>query len=1133
MSQTQRNASNPAFSTWLTAHAGTGKTKVLVDRVLRLLLMGEVPSSILCITYTKAAAMEMQLRIRNRLHDWVRADELALHKELGDLLETAISHDHIQRARSLLCRLMEDQNGVQVVTIHAFCQSILARFPIEAGVAPHFQLLDDRSSFELLQEAKQRLLIKASAPATSPELRQAIAYVACAMGDQSFQSLMDELLSHHLSLSAMLRKPSVPIRVTTQIYDMVGLSYGVTAQALFDQGLSYTPELLDALCEACVILKAGSSNMQKLGEGLSLWLEQGPSVERFDAYSGYFLTDKEAPYKIPSFYTAALPKKRPDLAAILDQEQTRVHHLYHQLKAYEMARFSQEVLVIAQGIIAIYRTLKEERSRIDYDDVIAHTLGLLAEEGMAAWVMSKMDQRCRHMMLDEAQDTSPHQWMLTQRLVEGFVMDSAHESGLRSMFVVGDEKQSIYRFQGAAPEQFQLSQRAYEQYFVQCGVAFQSLRLDRSYRSTRAVLSVVDSTLAVNGLLEVDGKPIVHDVHRQDDAGCVELWPLIEIAEAQQRVAWSVQQPDYMQISPANVLCDAIVSRISQWLSSGRVLASKERAITPGDILILLRNRRPMAPLLITKLKHAGIAVAGADRLMLNEHLAVQDIVSMAQWCLLTSDDLALAEVLKGPWFGLDDEALFALAHDRQYASLWQYLQHQGHAACNRLMQIRDKAFALPPHEWLIYLMDELGGRAQCKAWFGDEIDELFDELLAQALQFESAHVPTLQSFVSWLLASDNAIKREMEQAGSAVRVMTVHGAKGLQAPIVIVPAPASKRPIHPHIWLTGDAPDQWVMLSAPTGVKSPVIQALKDQKTQMDREEEQRLLYVAMTRAQDELYVCTSTPSDDLDREHWYEQVKAGIMALPDHQILPDGTLRIECPQKVPVEVKQSSDVQETLRAVPSWFNQSAKAETAMIIRRPSEGLRSGQYHASSEMMDDSEQARLRGTLLHALLEYMPNAADHTSRELLRKLLVLRAPDPLDINVEALIDEALRIRADPQFGSLFSRQAQAEVSIAGSIALSNGQRVAFSGQIDRLIVTQTDVHIIDFKSNRQVPSRAQEVSEAYIHQLWVYRELLKQTYPTHCIKTSLLWTAAPKWMDIDHAQLDQYGQWALDSLAA
>ena len=1136
MNNPQKQASDPRISTWLAAHAGTGKTKVLVDRVLRLLLAGEAPSSILCITYTKAAAVVMQLRIRNKLRAWVRMDESLLCGEISALLDqsAAVSEAQIAQARSLLCRMIEDDFGIRVMTIHAFCQSVLARFPIEAGMAPHFQLLDDRSAKELLGEAKQRLLLKAKHERTATELKAAIEYVACRVSDGGFQQLMDELMAEYLNISAMLRHANAEQRVLKDIYRSLGVEPGMTLQQLFDREFSYDPAHLSALREACAILCVGGPNMTKLGNALARWLEQGPALDGVWDYTKAHVTLDNKKRAISSFYTKEFLTHHPDLAQTLDREQDRVLRFITQANHLEVAQFSAALVTIAHGLLAVYQVLKEERSWVDYDDLIAFTLGLFAQEGMADWVMEKMDGQFRHIMLDEAQDTSPLQWSLTHRLVEGFLMSNVTEAGSRSLFVVGDEKQSIYQFQGADPEQFWRSNRHYAEYFAAAELPFQSLSLDCSYRSTQAVLRVVDSTFAHNGFASGVATPIQHQVFRKGQAGSVLLWPLLRKKEQHSRVAWSDEAPSYMQANLAQELCATMVETIRQWLESGRMLASKGRAIGAGDILILVGKRKPFAPLLIAMLKKAGIAVAGSDRLTLNEHLAVQDILSLARWCLLPEDDLSLAEVLKGPWFGYSEDALYGLAYDRGNASLWLRLQEQDTATVAALQEIRHQAFAQTPHDWLLYITETLAGRRSCKARFGEEIDELFDELLHQAMQFEVSHTPSLQSFVAWLLSGDSDIKRELDQTGNAVRVMTVHGAKGLEAPIVMLPVAITRgNPRQSQVWWAGDYQQDWMILAEPPETKSEVIDALKQEKRQLAAQESKRLLYVAMTRAEDELHVCGYSTVEKIPEDSWYEQVRVGMKALPDCQELPDGGLRVACEQAVAVPESVSVPLDAPAPEIPLWTTSKARKEVPRTVWTPSQLPQTDPASHRGEGEDGAEMARIRGTALHRLLEWMPSQEVVIQKSTLVACATRLLSHVSAEEVNELVEEVWRIREHPECACVFSAQAQAEVSVVGHLHASDGTVYTFSGQIDRLIITESEVHIIDFKSNRVIPDKVQDVSRAYIHQLWVYRALLKQTFPQRTLHASLLWTRRPRLMRVPGELLDDYGERALDSLAA
>lgn len=1123
MTDAQFKASDPACSVWLSAHAGTGKTKVLVDRVLRFLLQGAPPSSIICITYTKAAAMEMQLRIRKKLTEWVSADEKKLQKSLHSLLGRDALDQECTMARTLLCRLMDDCDGVRVQTIHSFCQSILASFPVEAGVTPHFQLMDERTSQELFQEARQRFLGDVATEGHDSQLMQALADVAAGVSDMGLQDIMKALAGQHRRIAELMRGASALIRLNTRLYHYWGMPYRTSAEdILHPQGGLYQAECKEQLLATVALLLAEKSKTVKaLGQAIVSWFDSDGSPTAFGAYTKSFLKadgDKKTPR---AFYTETFAKAHPQQAAWLDEEQERVYQLRERLEGARVARFSEAVLSIAEGVLSLFQALKREAGWLDYDDLIAHTLDLFRQDGMAAWVMVRMDQQFKHILIDEAQDTSPQQWLLTQYLIRELYDASVMESP-RTLFVVGDEKQSIYSFQGADPRGFELWQRYYEAHFDQQGLPFEHLSLDMSFRSSQAVLEVVDACFPSSR----------HDVWRQGQAGQVELWPLVEKQKVETPVSWEVEEPLYFQESPVQRLCDNVATSIAGWLRDGRQLASQGRAVEAGDIMILLQKRKPLAKRLAAALMRAGIPVAGADRLKLNDHLAIQDVMALANWSLHPDDDLALACVLKGPWIGYSEDQLFELSYNRGEALLWQRLAESDAVSFDRLNEIRYQARSLSPHDWLFYLLEKLNGRIECKRRFGDEVDELFDELLNQSLVFESGHTPHLQSFVHWLHASDTEIKRELEQASGAVRIMTVHGAKGLQAPIVILPD-TTRTPDAPRgvLWWD-DMPDgESICFAQPVGSQSHKIRGIKDALKARDKEEYLRLLYVAMTRAEDELYVCGWEPSKASKQRSWYDVISGGLSTLESKQELEDGRIRLAYEQTAAVDVRKCEEKKRADVPPPIWLSQSARKESAPRILSPSLSYAGEEEHYGDG--DGSELAIARGNLIHGLLQWLPKPEASFEKSVLFDMAHALAVSVEGLNIEVVVEEVWRIRQDRRFDTIFSKTSMAEVSLVGYVRGVGGESLPVSGQIDRLLIEDGVLHVVDFKSNRVVPQTPEDVPTAYIHQLWMYRALLAASYPDYSIKTSLLWTASPEWMVIPQELLDRYGECALDSLAA
>ncbi len=1124
MTHAQFIAADPAHSVWLAAHAGTGKTKVLVDRVLRLLIAGEEPSAILCLTYTNAAAQEMQLRLRSVLSRWVMQDADDLLVTLRELLGRDADAAEEALARNLLCGLMDDAYGVQMQTIHGFCQSLLARFPVEADVSSHFTLMDERTAQEALQEARMRLYQQA---ATQPRsaLSAALRSMAAQMSDQRFADVMEAVVRHHTRFAPWFADDDGLVHYRQALAEGLGITQAdITAEQAIATLLPLHADMERELRDAIALLSAGGKTMVGLAGILLQWLESARDEAAFNDYCKGFITEKGDARKARSFYTEAFAKSHPHYAELLDFEQTRVMHAQQLLLSLRLFDFNQQLAVIIEQLLVLYSDMKTAQGMIDYDDVIRYAYRLLQKPDMGGWVMEKLDQRIQHIMLDEAQDTSPLQWRLLQMLLEELFRTDVYYERARTLFVVGDRKQSIYRFQGADPAGFDANRVRYQQQMEADAQALVLPVLDQSFRSVEAVLRVVDATFAEDAVRKgVSVVPFGHAVHRAGQGGRVELWPLIVTTKAAIPAPWDVGKPLYNPQDGENTLAENLSQQIAKWLSQGRELCSQGRAVEAGDIMVLVRRRSALVRLLASKLKQLGVAVAGSDRIKLGAHIAVKDILAIADFCLLPADDLTLATVLKTPWFAWDEEALFALAYGRGESSCWERLHAQPEYAVTlaQLAQIREAGLRMAPHEWLVLLLDQLQGRRLCKARLGNEVDELFDELLNQALVFEANHVPSLQAFVHWLRVGDEDIKRDMPHSLNAVRIMTVHGAKGLQAPIVILPDTTGFPPKQDIFWWQA-AGEREVGYAVPTGMMVPAqIAQLKSEQAEQVLQEYRRQLYVAMTRAEDELYVCGTINKEEPADGSWYDLVRGGLASLPQCERVEDAdgvTMRLVCEQTVPPKAGRYYLPSLSGVTVPNWVLSAPAVEPrAPVLLRPSDMLAGADDAVTYESGDGAEIARLRGVLIHQLLQWAPSAGANLRYEMLQQMAAHFAPPAARLPLEAIVEESWRILQDASLAHCFDAHGMSEISVCGSLF---GRPV--SGQIDRLIVRDGAVIIVDYKTDRLVPESALVAPEKYIRQLAIYRALLQSVYPQQRVSCALLWTANGCWMPVADEQLDR-----------
>ncbi len=1116
----QKRAAEPWRSAWVSANAGTGKTHVLVDRIARLLLAGNAPEKILCLTFTKTGAAEMATRISAQLGRWAVAEEAQLSEELHALEGAEADGETMTRARHLFARVLDTPGGLKIRTIHAFCEGLLGRFPIEAGVAPHFSVIDERTAAELLDEAREHIFERClTAPGTPQAL--ALSHLAGLVNEDALAGLMRELTTKRARLKDTQRHFDAHGGLVAALNALVGLNADESNDdAIITQAVR--PGVVDeiALTRAARELEKGKSTSQKnaakIKEFLAMNMERRKNFFR-QAYAPLFVTN-----------TGETRKKLTTAGAqgaeeILRAEQTRVRNVLEKLRARATADATVSLLTFALAIIEQYEHLKRARAVLDYDDLIERTRALLntADNGVG-WVHYKLDGGIDHILVDESQDTSAAQWDVVRHLAEDFYAGlSAYEeraTGLaRSMFAVGDEKQSIYSFQGADPREFARMRAHFQDRAEAAGHLFSRVPLITSFRSTRAVLNLVDRVFAQPGAadgLTFAGEHVAHEVFRDGEAGMVELWPTFKPVDEVNEDPWDVPLDYHNRQSPEVRLSETIADTIKGWLDGGERLESENRPLREGDILILLRNRGRFAKAMVKSLKRRAIAVAGADRMVLNDQLAVMDLLAMGRFAVLPEDDLSLAEVLKSPLVGLDEEALFTLAHART-GSLWAELRRRHDErddftrAFETLRTALARADSAPPYEFYGAMLQN-GARQALVQRLGRDAQDPLDEFLALSLEFERTHTPSLQGFLQWMSAAEQNIKRDLETSGNEVRVMTVHGAKGLEAPVVFL-ADTCQIPSAHH-----DAKVQWapqgcgVLWSPHADTRCDAFRTWVEDEALNREREYRRLLYVAMTRARDRLYITGFEDKNGRKAGCWYDLILPVMADLGKRVAGPesgedDTTWRYETPQEIAPDNSDSERTAHQIAPPPAWIDTPA----------PHEDTPSNPLTPSAPALEDppafgpfsdQDQTRFkRGLLVHKLLETLPDLPPDARRKTAQAWLAqpahaLSAPQQADI-----VRETMAVLENPQFRDVFTPNSLCEVALSGVV---NGQVVC--ARLDRLALTAQTVTLVDYKTNRPAPTDPACVPEAYLRQMARYKTLLAEIYPGREIRTVLLWTDGP-----------------------
>jgi ATP-dependent helicase/nuclease subunit A len=1134
----QMAASNPAVSTFVAASAGSGKTKLLTDRLLRLMLAGVDPGRILCLTFTRNAAAEMALRLQDRLGAWVSLPDDVLDRTLQDLsvMPNAINR---KRARSLFAIVLDLPGGMRIDTIHAFCQSLLRRFPLEAGISPHFRLVEERDALINLREEQERMLGRIHDGAEG--MPAAVDALAAQIGTEDLDRLLRDVDGGR-ERSEKLLAEDLPALIAAQ-RQVLGAKR--TEAALWRSAVSGADEpRLRAAWLA--VSERGTAAAATTALRLLDWMAS-PAEDRqrnWQVWTSGFLTEKGEPRAKTKIVAKALDAAKPEIWSAIEAEQVRLMALNDTFAADRLATLSAAFLRLALPVLRAQARRRQVEGLMDYGDLVLRSNDLLRDPG-AAWVLFKLDHGLDHLLLDEVQDTAPGQWSIAGSLTEEFFAGAGTrdtgEKTRRTVFAVGDRKQSIYGFQGADLLSFDDWRGKLRDRVRNAKRDWHDGALDVSFRSVVPVLALVDAVFAdpeaARGVVEGNGEPLLHVSARPEDGGRVELWPLMPRQATPAPEPWLIPETNLAQASAPSRLASALAQWIAQATTGGTMLESQGRPVTPGDILVLLQKRAPFAPILVRELKAAGVPVAGLDRLELTAQPAVQDLMALSDSLLLPEDDLAFACWLTSPLGNLSDDSLMALAAGRAQRHLFETLRLRAseredwRIAWWFFQTLQARVDYASPHALLSQALGALGGRARLFQRLGAEAAEPVDELLGAALAYGASHAPSLQGFLHWLRQSTTEAKREPGAAGDAVRIMTVHASKGLQAPIVIM-ADAAGRPPPGRgnlLWMRG-AGDLDLPIFCPRR-DMHCEESLRFQSTLQARamEEHHRLLYVAMTRAEDRLVVCGWESGTRGTAPTWHDLIGRGFdrleIAAEDAATLaawPPTIRALSAPQRHAVPARPLEATAPQLAAQPPWIGEAPGWRAApppaeptrpkpLAPSRPDQAAFGPVPQADSPTADRDRMfgghvargARFaRGTLIHGLLQHLPDIAEErrsaTGRRFLR-----RPGSGLDSEeAERILAQCLAVLDHPILRTAFGAGSRAEVPLAGEVG-----GMVITGVIDRLAVSAGKVVAIDFKTGRQPPAEVEATPVLYLRQMAAYRAILQAIFPGHAVLCVLVWT--------------------------
>jgi len=1111
----QIRASNPDGSTWLSANAGSGKTRVLTDRVARLLLEGVSPENILCLTYTKAAASEMQNRLFERLGKWAMLDDRNLRNSLTELgLEQRLNKQTFKQARTLFARAIEVPGSLKIQTIHSFCSSLLRRFPLEAGVSPNFTEIDEWTAQALCTEILEKI--------STDEIESiSLANVSKFLSDVNLTDLLTDILKNRTVLSKF------------KSHSEICSEFGLNGNVSFEECLNKNFDSKDL--KVIKILRESMKNggirdkaaAKKLSNIKSINLEFIKTLEDILLYKGS--TEKRPEYsaKTNSFASKTV------LNEFLNSSIEQINKLAARIEVFRQTRILYET---SEKICALYdfsriflnhyTNEKLLRGWLDFEDLILKAQKLLIDPTIAAWVLYRLDGGIDHILIDEAQDTSPTQWRIIEKISQEFYAGEGSRDKInRTLFVVGDKKQSIYSFQGADTFELNRIQKKFKKRFDEAAKPLKELSLQYSFRSSPTILRFVDS------ILEKPESKNESELESTENhisfysklPGRVDLWPSIEKAEQPKDTEW--QSPVDMpgkEDERVRLAC-LIADQINTLISSKSLIPERTgndyvmRKISAGDFLILVQRRSVLFHEIIKACKKRGLPISGADRLKLMDEIAVKDLIALLSFLSSPQDDLSLATVLKSPLFSWSERELFDLAHDREDRFLWEELKKRSDIFTHEYLVLNNLLASidyLRPYELLEKILNQYSGRANLISRLGAEAEDAIDALLSLSIDYEKQETPSLTGFLSWVSTSGFEIKRQLTKQENQIRVMTIHGAKGLESPIVILPETQKRKVELRDKILVGEKIAVW---NNKKGEASRNEEEIKSKKIQALEAERSRLLYVAITRAET-WFIAMS--AGQLDEKCWYEKIKNSLQSSKaKKQIFPTGEgLRLEEGNwSFAIEEKECQS-KKSRNKLPDWIKKVSfenKVQPKYLI--PSD--LGGSKTLSKGNGLSEEEAALHGSRVHKLLELLPKYSSQDWPEYSLKMLKANRLFDGPPNVENAIKEALSVLTDPKFSYIFAKDVLSEVPF--SAQLPNLKNKKIYGIIDRLIVGSNNVQIIDFKTNSTVPKTANKIPLGILRQMSAYKLAIEEIYPGKEVSCYILWTAIKKIDRLEEDLLD------------
>ncbi|HJD59945.1 MAG TPA: UvrD-helicase domain-containing protein [Rickettsia endosymbiont of Omalisus fontisbellaquei] len=863
MSDLQQQASDPNYSVWVSASAGTGKTKILTDRFLRLLITGVEPTNILCLTFTNAAAVEMQARINSKLKNLSLCDVEKLEEKIFLMTGHKPLSLEIENAKTLYDKLLNSNEPLNIYTIHAFCQKILKTFPLEAGITPEFKILEETKLQDIFLNIRNEIYL-------NDEHNDLIKILLNRFHEITLQDIFTEIIEQKIKFKKLFTHKTIPEEIHNKRLALGELNniYDKVKNLFLEYDLETEPKEL------------------------------------------FFTKDGK---KRKSLLSKELIRKYPKLLLELEKITSEIYRLDELRRIEELEYHTNLLTKLAHIILKKYDSYKEENNLLDYDDLIYYTEKLLNNKTTHEWLVHKLENEINHILVDEAQDTSPPQWNIITTLITEF---NAADKPSNSTFIVGDDKQSIFSFQGADLANFSLVNERLKANLTSANKKFKNITLECSYRSCAEILQfthhVLKNIKSNYPNLFLSDNPLISSFRTHQ--GSVTVWPLVT-SEKQEELFWALPEDYENSKSAADLLIEKIVNFIKEQIENKEILPSTASRISEKDFMILVRKRDEFSNNLIKELSKAKLKVEASDRVNLKENLTIMDLISVAKFVLLPDDDLNLAGLLKSPIIGISEQQLYELLVNKSDNSLWDILS--SHEEIYNKLDSLIKIYKISTAE---DFFDLAVNNLNLREIYDYDSDDMINELLKLSKNYANDIDNSLQGFVTWFENNNITVKRDMEHSDK-IRVMTVHGSKGLEAPIVIL-CDSTTLPVSSNKFIWDDkgeadllqmpankeefegntehstAAYTSVREDASTGLtyKLPLeasyargrmffsanaadtpefLQTLKEAEKLKDLQEYIRLLYVAMTRAKDHLIICGFSSKAATPENCWYEMTK------------------------------------------------------------------------------------------------------------------------------------------------------------------------------------------------------------------------------------------------------------------